>query len=61
MDMSIEFTFLRQFQLELAMSVGKLPMLAHQVMEHVSTCVVHTLQKYWDLKSYETTIAGQYN
>jgi hypothetical protein len=61
MDMSIEFTFLRQFQLELAMRVGKLPMLAHQVMEHVGTCVVHALQKYWDLKSYETTTAGQYN
>jgi hypothetical protein len=44
--MSAEITFLGQFQLELAMCVGKLSMLAHQVMEHVGTCVVHALQKY---------------
>jgi hypothetical protein len=44
--MSAEITFLGQFQLELAVFVGKLPMLAHQVMEHVGTCVIHALQKY---------------
>jgi hypothetical protein len=44
--MSAEITFLGQFQLELAVCVGKLPMLAHQVMEHVGTCVIHALQKY---------------
>jgi hypothetical protein len=59
--MSIEFTFLRQFQLKLAMRIRQLPVLAHQVMEHVGTSVVHALQEYWDLKSYETTIAGQHN
>jgi hypothetical protein len=40
------FTFLGQFQLELAMCIGKLPMLAHQVMEHVGMGVVHALQEY---------------
>jgi hypothetical protein len=44
--MSAEITFLGQFQLELAVCVGKLPMLAHQVMEHVGTCVIHALQMY---------------
>jgi hypothetical protein len=42
--MSADFTFLGQFQLELAVCVGKLPMLAHQVMEHVGASVVHPLQ-----------------
>jgi hypothetical protein len=40
------FTFLGQFQPELAMRIGQLPMLAHQVMVHVGACVVHTLQRY---------------
>jgi hypothetical protein len=44
--MSAEITFLGQFQLELAMRVRKLPVLAHQVMKHVGTCVIHALQKY---------------
>jgi hypothetical protein len=43
------------------MCVGKLPMLAHQVVEHVGTCVVHALQKYQDLKGYEIAIAWQYS
>jgi hypothetical protein len=42
--MSADFTFLGQFQLELAMCVGKLSMLAHQVMEHVGASIVHALQ-----------------
>jgi hypothetical protein len=45
MDVSVEFTFLRQLQLKLAVCVGKLPMLTHQVMKHVGACVVHALQK----------------
>jgi hypothetical protein len=44
--MSTDFTFLGQFQPELAMRIGQLLMLAHQVMEHVGMCVVHTLQQY---------------
>jgi hypothetical protein len=44
--MSAKITFLGQFQLELAMCVGKLPMLAHQVVKHVGTCVIHALQEY---------------
>jgi hypothetical protein len=44
-DVSAEVTFLGQFQLELAVCVGKLPMLAHQVMKHVGARVVHALQK----------------
>jgi hypothetical protein len=45
MDMSVGFTFLGQFQLKLAMRIGQLPVLAHQVMVHVGTGVVHALQK----------------
>jgi hypothetical protein len=43
--MSARVTFLGQLQLKLAVGVGKLPMLAHQVMKHVGACVVHALQK----------------
>jgi hypothetical protein len=43
LGMSAEFTFLAQFQSELAMRVRQLPMLAHQVMEHVGAGVVHAL------------------
>jgi hypothetical protein len=43
--MSAKVTFLGQLLLKLAMGVGKLPMLAHQIMEHVGACVVHALQK----------------
>jgi hypothetical protein len=32
------------------MCVGKLPMLAHQVVEHVGASVIHALQKCQDLK-----------
>jgi hypothetical protein len=42
----IRHTFLGQFLPELAVRIGQLPMLAHQVVEHVGTCVVHALQKY---------------
>jgi hypothetical protein len=45
MDMSTEFTFLGQFQPELAMRIGQFLMLAHRVMVHVSACIVHALQK----------------
>jgi hypothetical protein len=48
--MSAEITFLGQFQPELAMRVRKLSVLAHQVMKHVGTGVVHPLQKCQDLK-----------
>jgi hypothetical protein len=48
--MSDEFTFLAQFLPELAMRVRELPMLAHQVMEHVGTGVIHALQNRQDLK-----------
>jgi hypothetical protein len=44
--MSADFTFLGQFQPELAVRIGQLPMLAHQVVEHVGASVVHALQKY---------------
>jgi hypothetical protein len=43
--MSVEFTFLGQLLLKLAVGVGKLPMLAHQVMKHVGAFIVHALQK----------------
>jgi hypothetical protein len=43
--MSAKITFLGQLQLKLAVCVGKLLMLAHQVMIHVGTFVVHALQK----------------
>jgi hypothetical protein len=43
--MSARVTFLGQLQLKLAVGVGKLPMLAHQVMKHVGARVVHALQK----------------
>jgi hypothetical protein len=49
-NMSAEITFLGQFQLELAMRVRKLSVLAHQVMKHVGAGVVHPLQKCQDLK-----------
>ena len=44
--MPAEITFLGQFQLELAVRIGQLPMLAHQVVVHIGAGVVHTLQKY---------------
>jgi hypothetical protein len=44
--MTAEITFLMQFQLELAMRIGQLPVLAHQVVVHVGASVVHALQKY---------------
>jgi hypothetical protein len=43
---SADFTFLGQFQLEFAVRIRQLPVLAHQVMEHIGACVVHALQKY---------------
>jgi hypothetical protein len=46
MDMSADFTFLGQFQLELAVRIRQLPVLAHQVVEYVGASVVHALQKY---------------
>jgi hypothetical protein len=45
-DTSADFTFLGQFQPELAMHIGQLPVLAHQVVEHIGAGVVHALQKY---------------
>jgi hypothetical protein len=44
--MSADFTFLGQFQLELAVRIRQFPVLAHQVVEHVGASVVHALQKY---------------
>jgi hypothetical protein len=61
MDVSVEFTFLRQLQLKLAVCVGKLPMLAHQVVEHVGAFIVHALQKGQDLRDYQKSLAGHYN
>jgi hypothetical protein len=46
LGMSAEFTFLAQFQPKLAMRIGQLLMLTHQVMVHVGASVVHALQKY---------------
>jgi hypothetical protein len=43
--MSAEVTFLGQFQSELAMRIGQLPVLTHQVVVHVGASVVHALQK----------------
>jgi hypothetical protein len=48
--MSAKFTFLGQLQLKLAMRIRQLPVLAHQVMEHVGPGIVHALQKCRDLK-----------
>jgi hypothetical protein len=59
--MTAEITFLAQFHLEFTVRVGQLPMLAHQVVEHIGMCVVHALQKYYDLKGYEITIACRYS
>jgi hypothetical protein len=41
--------------------VGKLPMLAHQVVEHVGASVIHALQKCQDLKGcyQESSISEQ--
>jgi hypothetical protein len=50
--MSDEITFLAQFLPELAMRVGQLPVLAHQVMEHVGTGVIHALQNRQDLEGF---------
>jgi hypothetical protein len=44
--MSADSTFLGQFQLELAVRIGQLPVLAHQVVVHIGACIVHALQKY---------------
>jgi hypothetical protein len=44
-DMSDEVTFLGQFQPELAMRIGQLPVLAHQVVVHVGASIVHALQR----------------
>jgi hypothetical protein len=48
--MSADFTFLGQFQLELAVRIRQFPVLAHQVMEHIGACVVHALQKVLGLE-----------
>jgi hypothetical protein len=48
--MSAKFTFLGQFQPELAMRIGQLPMLAHQVVVHIGACVIHAQQSRQDLK-----------
>jgi hypothetical protein len=48
--MSARITFLGQFQPELAMLIGKLPVLAHQVVVQVGPSVVHALQKCQDLE-----------
>jgi hypothetical protein len=44
--MSADFTFLGQFQLELAVRIRQLPVLAHQVVVHIGARVVHALQEY---------------
>jgi hypothetical protein len=59
MDVSAKVTFLGQLQLKLAVCVGKLPVLAHQVMKQVGACVVHALQKGYDSKDYEKSLARQ--
>jgi hypothetical protein len=46
LGMSAEDTFLEQFQLELVVRIRQLPVLAHQVVVHVGTSVVHALKKY---------------
>jgi hypothetical protein len=55
--MADEFTFLGQLQPKLAVLVGQLPMLAYQIMKHVSPGVVHALQKRWDLKYQQRNLA----
>jgi hypothetical protein len=55
--MPAEITFLGQFQLELAVCIGKLPMLAHQVMKHIGPGVVHALQKCRDSKYQQRNLA----
>jgi hypothetical protein len=60
-DISAEFTFLAQIQAQFAMFIGQLPMLAYQVMIHVGACIIHALQKCWDLKCYERNLAYQFS
>jgi hypothetical protein len=55
--MSAEFTFLAQIQAKFAMLIRQLPMLAYQVMRHVPACIVHVLQKCYDLKCYKRNSA----
>jgi hypothetical protein len=43
--MSAKFTFLAQIQAKLAVLIGRLPVLAYQVMIHVPACIVYALQK----------------
>jgi hypothetical protein len=42
--MSARFTFLGQFKAKLAVLIGQLPMLAHEIMIHVPTLIIHALQ-----------------
>jgi hypothetical protein len=44
--MSADFTFLGQFQLELAVRIRQLLVLTHQVVVHVGAGVVRALQRY---------------
>jgi hypothetical protein len=57
--MSAEFTFLAQIQAQFVVLIGQLPVHAYQVMIHVPACVVHALQKCWDLKCYKRNSAYQ--
>jgi hypothetical protein len=43
--MSVGFTFLIQIQAKLAVLIGQLPVLAHEVMVHVPALIIHALQK----------------
>jgi hypothetical protein len=43
--MSARYTFLVQVQAELAVLIGQLPMLAHEIMVHVPALIIHALQR----------------
>jgi hypothetical protein len=44
-DVSTLITFLSQFKTDVAVLIGQLPMLTHEMMVHVPALIVHALQK----------------
>jgi hypothetical protein len=44
-DMSAQFTFLGQLNMNPAVLIGQFPVLAHKVVIHVPVLIIHALQK----------------
>jgi hypothetical protein len=44
-DVSALITFFSQFKPDTALLIGQLPVLAHEMMVHIPTLIVHALQK----------------